>query len=61
MSRLTMAENLDLPLGRSLDHRVRGEGVRIRGVANQQIAHLDHVEQPVAVVPHRSIASASAR
>ncbi len=54
-------EHLDPPLSRCLCHGVGCEGVGVRGMADQQIAHLDHVEQSVAVVPHRSIASASTR
>ena len=54
-------EHFDPSLRGCLDHGIFGELMLVRCVLDEQIAHLEHVENPVAVAPHSSIASASTR
>ena len=58
-ARRSLAEHLDPTLRGCLDHRIIGELALARHVLDEQIAHLEHVEEAFAVAPHSSTASAS--
>lgn len=55
------AKNFDPPLSRRLDHGIRGEHRLVGRVREEQIAHLNHVEETILVAPHNSTASLSTR
>ena len=55
------AKNLDPALRGRLDHWVADQSSTIRRMPDQEVAHLDHVEQAVSVTSHSSMASASTR
>src|SRR5665811_2113431 len=55
------AEYLYPSLRRCLNNRICLQSARIRSVLQDQIAHLDHVENEIAIFPHSSTASANTR
>ena len=57
----SLTQHLDPPLRCCLDHRVLSEPAQVRSVLDEEITHLEHVEDAVVIAPHRSTASASTR